>query len=523
MKNMLNYWLTLVFFALVLQTFSQCPCDTPSNYQVCNTVNNTVPDYVNPIPGLEFTFSVEQYSTAPRYGELQPVGGCGSCTLNNSCNCPYGSNTWNPASCCEDLFMNIYMPCNEFTDRPAVVLASGGGFQDNSPCRDKVQYLAKELVSRGYVVAAISYRKFKGSRPMKCSATPGYNFIDYYNDLSSCGASAAEDAKLEMFYKTAQDGKAAVKFLKENASFFGVDVNHVFFAGMSAGASVALHTAYLDATDLPVGWSGYTDWGGFHEFAVPTTQNDKLAGVLDLWGAIGDLAWIENVDVPLFITHGTCDPVVHYQIGNLLGGMNGAEPMTSSAYNKNTPVQLLSICQGKHGLLKADAGCNGYSACTAFDNLLITKMCEFMRDITTSSLPLVEVEAAEAADFPGCLGLGPCTSLTPQLVDVTGAIVPLYCPQDLSQLNTTYRLIPKEMEEETGYAVYPNPVRNGWIRITSPHAVINTVSLTDLMGRRTNLRVQNDKGEFTVDIGDFPPGTYILQIDESYHSLVISE
>ena len=42
-------------------------------------------------------------------------------------------------------------------------------------------------------------------------------------------------------YRGLQDGRAAVRYLKENANIINIDTNNVFMLGSSAGAFVTIH------------------------------------------------------------------------------------------------------------------------------------------------------------------------------------------------------------------------------------------------------------------------------------------
>ncbi|MBK6611002.1 MAG: alpha/beta hydrolase [Sphingobacteriales bacterium] len=215
----------------------------------------------------------------------------------------YGSNTAISGNKIT-LKFDLYQPVNDTAAmRPLIILAHGGTFlagNENSP--DIVQ-LADSLAHRGYVVASINYRLL---------SMPG----DLAFPLDSLFT-------LELV-KAVADMRSAIRYFKKDAATinqYRIDPEQVWVGGASAGAILALHTAYFnEAGDLDYfknfdvlamvesngGWEGDSGNNGY---------DTKVAGVINLCGALGNANFIQRGDVPVVNLHGDKDKTVPYNSG----------------------------------------------------------------------------------------------------------------------------------------------------------------------------------------------------------------
>ncbi|MDB9806208.1 alpha/beta hydrolase fold domain-containing protein, partial [Crocinitomicaceae bacterium] len=90
---------------------------------------------------------------------------------------------------------------------------------------DDMVALCDSFARKGFVTASIGYRKG-------------------FNPLSQSSAVRA-------VYRGTQDARAAIRYLKEFATTYGIDTNYTFVGGSSAGGFMALHTAYLTDAEAP--------------------------------------------------------------------------------------------------------------------------------------------------------------------------------------------------------------------------------------------------------------------------------
>ena len=191
----------------------------------------------------------------------------------------------------QTLLMDIYLPNKTVAlphvndtdmNRPAVVWAHGGGFIVGG--RSGGAPWVSEMAKRGYVAVTIDYRICEGGAILRVDDT---GHLD-----------PAETARVAA---AAADMKTAIRFLRENATTYGIDPNRIANGGSSAGAITALSTAVT--TDDPFdGLDGSFDHPGY-SMAVCTTISvsgatdvDLIDGTVDHSGAI--------------FFHGTLDTVV---------------------------------------------------------------------------------------------------------------------------------------------------------------------------------------------------------------------
>ena len=138
----------------------------------------------------------------------------------------YGSNMdLNNANI--DLYMDIYQPQGDVeTNRPLVIFAHGGSFSGGSRNSPEIVFIATELAKKGYVCASISYRL----------APSAFSLI-------------AEETTIKVVFMAIQDGKAAIRFFKQdaaNANTYKINPDQIFMGGTSAGGILAYNLAYGD-------------------------------------------------------------------------------------------------------------------------------------------------------------------------------------------------------------------------------------------------------------------------------------
>lgn len=197
-----------------------------------------------------------------------------------------------------DLFMDIFEPEDDsLTKRPLMIWVHPGGFLAGDKTAEDMVALCDSFARRGYVTATISYRLG-------------------FNPLSEASAERA-------VYRGVQDARAAIRYLKEHHLDYGIDTNHTFIGGSSAGGFSALHTAYLDQQEAPNAIDGTltTPNLGCLDCSGNNFQHlMDLNGIVNLWGAIGDSSWIDvNETEPALLIHGTDDGVVPYGVGHPFG------------------------------------------------------------------------------------------------------------------------------------------------------------------------------------------------------------
>lgn len=175
--------------------------------------------------------------------------------------------------------------------RPLIVLAYGGSFTAGVKESPDIINLCQAFTARGYVTASIAYRLNAGTID---SAT-----------------------MLKQVVKAVQDAKASIRYFYKDAATtntYSVDTNKIFVGGTSAGAFIGLHLGYLTDT------IGLQQWmkeiiesqGDLEGTSGNPGYSSRVAGVINLAGAIGDTAWIKPGSVPMVSMHGNDDGTVPY-------------------------------------------------------------------------------------------------------------------------------------------------------------------------------------------------------------------
>jgi acetyl esterase/lipase len=193
------------------------------------------------------------------------------------------------------LKMDIYYPKMAEGAVPAILYVHGGGWTKGDKRAGAGSAEIPELVSRGYLVAAINYR-----------LAPQYKF----------------PAQIE-------DVKCAVRFLRANAATYGIDPDHIGTWGGSAGGHLV---ALLGVTDAAAGFDGN---GGYAD------QSSRVQAVVDMFGPTdltamfqgagprlmeqvfgttdknsdivkraSPVTWVSSDDPPFLILHGEKDTLV---------------------------------------------------------------------------------------------------------------------------------------------------------------------------------------------------------------------
>jgi len=174
------------------------------------------------------------------------------------------------------LKFDLYQPTGDTVNRrPAIIWVHGGGFSagDKSGGADWATAFAR----RGYVAISLGYRLLATGPCGGTGPVPDYCYT------------AAEGAQ--------HDAQAAVRFLRQHASFLGIDPNRIAMAGESAGAVTSLLVGWR--ADDP-GTSGNPGWPSDIRAAV------SVAGGLPINDYIG------SGDAPAWFFHGTADGTVPY-------------------------------------------------------------------------------------------------------------------------------------------------------------------------------------------------------------------
>lgn len=200
-------------------------------------------------------------------------------TVSKTSNVTYGSAI-NASGQTVTLQLDIYEPVGDtVTERPAIVWVHGGSFCCGDKTSPEIVDEANTFARKGYFNVSINYRLEPGG----CSA----------NGPTLTCLTAIQEAR--------DDAKTAIRFLRTNATAYGIDGTRVAIGGSSAGAITALNVGFTSGEDPPAAVAG----------AVALSGAEIISG-----GTIG------AGDAPSLLFHGTADTVVPYQWA--LNTWNGA-------------------------------------------------------------------------------------------------------------------------------------------------------------------------------------------------------
>lgn len=203
--------------------------------------------------------------------------------------------------------LNAYLPAVREAARPAVLYFHGGSFVAGSP--NDASDAARFLTQRGYVAILVGYRLHD------------------------------PDAGTDRWPAQLDDAQRAVRWVRANATVFGVDPDRVCAVGHSSGGQLAGllgTTESMDAaTDDLAGYSSRVDCvvmiAGDADLTVPYETpayahliETLLGGSLDdrpeAYAAASPAHHVDEHSAPFLVLHGSDDALVpHQQTSNLLG------------------------------------------------------------------------------------------------------------------------------------------------------------------------------------------------------------
>jgi acetyl esterase/lipase len=224
------------------------------------------------------------------------------------------------------LRLDLYRADGSSPPQPLVVFVHGGGWSVGNPrtgaaFRDFTSVLAA-LSERGYVVASIEYRLNREA----------------------------------VFPAAGDDVRAALAFLRGNATRFGIDASRVALWGMSSGAHLsALHALTCEPAECVqglVGWFGVYDLPAFLDDDAASTNTRVAFGcaagtcAVEQLAAASPVSHVSGRAPPMLLLHGQDD--------------SNVPPRQSAEFAQRLraagrTAELLLLPGVKHGFVGADA------------------------------------------------------------------------------------------------------------------------------------------------------------------------
>lgn len=416
----------------------------------------------------------------------------------------YGMET-NFAGISDTLKLDIYKPVGDNNcQRPLLILVHGGSWIAGSKYDSNILFMAQEMASKGYVVAAINYR-------LGMHKTSNYNLYWACNTSISapCAYIADSSEIVRAIYRGMQDTKGAVRFMKERANIDSTDINNVFLAGESAGGFIVLSTAFMEEFQKPPDCfalsdavtpdadlvaclpSGYSltrpDLGSIEGTLHIGVTNSNINGVANFYGAMLDpTVMTGSVKKPaVYLFHQGTDVVVDYNYNRVMGRTNWEcfsptnicqpYPNTPFAYGGEALRRQLDSMGTQAPLYRADIIYNYSYMNDCFAN------GHAIDNVILRSLHMAELFAA--------------------VIDSNGNIPPMNCS-----------LINVEEIDANDFLIYPNPT-SGIINIHMKvkHSVqkINLIDITSKKVELTDFIQEAGRIQLRIDVN---AGLYFLEI-----------
>ncbi len=204
--------------------------------------------------------------------------------------------------------------------RPLIIWMHGGGFKLGSKHAKGIRLWSKMFAKRGYVCAGLNYRLSKNN--------PLFNFTELKR---SC-------------YNAVEDVKEAVAFFKKNHARYGIDTSRIILAGNSAGGMIALQAVYSSSAGLAAS-------AQMTNTDLPVTYNTaNIAAIINFWGALFNINWLNNARVPIVSAHGSNDRLI--RMGHKDSSLYGSADIHAMADQLKIPNRLKIFEGYSHELQK---------------------------------------------------------------------------------------------------------------------------------------------------------------------------
>jgi poly(3-hydroxybutyrate) depolymerase len=401
-------------------------------------------------------------------------------TVNVTSDIVYGSNVSFSGST-TSLTMDFYEPAADTSvARPLIIWVHGGSFQFGTKTDVDVQELSNRFAKKGYACASINYRL-------------GFFPVDSVNAIKAV-------------LRATQDLKASIRFFykdRATANTYKIDTTRIFIGGSSAGAITALHVGYLDKDCEIADYIDATNLaalGGMEGASGNPGYSTKVAGVINLCGALGRYSWIEAGDIPLVSIHGTADATVKYNRGVVNPGvpimyLDGSRILLERSCALNHPHKLYTFPGAPHV---------PYAGTSAAQVAYMDTTANFVRDFLVHRLGCTNMDLQPANPPAEMAYLYPIN----------------YC--NGSPVNETCVLGLTENTKESDMTLYPNPT-SGQVTIHCESEGAKTIAVIDIAGRTVLTQEMNANG-YVLSVRDLNKGTYFVRVlDQSTQKTMMKQ
>ena len=192
----------------------------------------------------------------------------------------------------QTLCLDIYTPEDGGNHlRPLLVMIHEGAFFAGDKADDASRRWCEMFASCGYVAVSVNYRM-------------GFNLLSF--------------SVKEAAYCAMQDVNAAIRYMLSHKVSYKIDPDKIFLAGCSAGAILALNSAFMNDTNVPESMREVAaEMGPLASVPVSPAYNEPytICAVGNLWGAVLDPEILKSAPTAIISFHSKYDPVVPFGEG----------------------------------------------------------------------------------------------------------------------------------------------------------------------------------------------------------------
>lgn len=436
----------------------------------------------------------------------------------------------------QNLVLDIYQPQGDaLNNRPAIIFAHGGGFATGSRDVDDMVAFCDTFARKGYVTATIDYRQ-------------GVEVFDNGNLHYTRAA-----------YRGLQDGRTAVRFLRANATAYGIDPEKIYWGGNSAGSFIGLNSIYLDDDEKPAyaGTNSYTnplfpfntiiapDLGAL-DIGANLNFNGEPDAVMACWGGVGDTLTIESDNnQAVFLIHGTADQIVPFNSGppfNLssISAVYGSNSINTRLNSIGIPAAETYFVQGEghefYGVTNGNWS-NGTSG-NAYWDIVVEKATQFFWEqhkptanynYVTNNLEVDFNDLSEGAtswlwDF-GDGGTSTAQNPNHTYISEGNYSVQLYIENNLHSWDTISKQIsvPQSAIDEirsVGFFIYPNPTTGLTTLYFDNYLNKETIQIYNQFGQLIVEKKHQCGNQILLDLSPMESGVYFCNLLSTRHKQV---
>jgi len=436
-----------------------------------------------------------------------------------------------------NLKCDVYQPSGDtITNRPVVILVHTGSYlpsiinKQTTGNKDDstIVEICSRLAKRGFVAVAMDYRQ-------------GWNAASTIHDT-------ATGDLLRATFRAVQDVRNCVRFLRVNASTYGIDTSKFIVGGQGTGGYVSLALGSVDKKsemELPkflrsadlspmVSVDVMGDWNGlggasYFNYGGDPTVSGNIHMVFNYGGALGDSSWLQSNSLPTVSMQCVSDPFAPYGIGNVVVPTTNVTVITNASgasttipkantlgVNNKINSKVFSDAYTTRGLQITGGTKNLYPFYTAFpyegapwewwDHSV-------MNGITTVPINGYPVPASgHVADSLSML-TNPYMSASrakTYIDTIVGFIVPRIAAQ--FDLATFVGVGVKEVKVNEILNMYPNPAKEFvTVSIPSTEIKIGSIEVVDIVGR-SMMSEKVAAHTYQINTSSFNKGIYFVRI-----------